>query len=208
MVRMSALLAARTSSIRVSTSSSRSPIPTMMPVLVTSPLRLNCASTASDRSYFACGRTAGCMRCTVSMLWERISGRASHTVWMACSSPRKSPTRHSTLIPGHASWTRRMVSAQISAPPSGSSSRLTLVITTCFSFMSARLSATRRGSSVSRTGGRPVLTLQKPHERVHVSPRIMMVAVPRLQHSPMFGQLASWQTVCSRCSSMMPFRRS
>jgi len=44
--------------------------------------------------------------------------------------------------------------------------------------------------------GLPVLTLQKPHLRVHVSPRIMNVAVPRSQHSPTFGQAASWQTVC------------
>lgn len=41
----------------------------------------------------------------------------------------------------------------------------------------------------------PVITWQKPQRRVHVSPRIMKVAVPRSQHSPMFGQAASWQTV-------------
>ena len=53
-----------------------------------------------------------------------------------------------------------------------------------------------RGSSGSFQVGLPVLTLQKPQRRVHVSPRIMNVAVPRSQHSPMFGQAASWQTVC------------
>ena len=56
--------------------------------------------------------------------------------------------------------------------------------------------ATRAGSSGSFHVGLPVLTLQKPQRRVHVSPRIMNVAVPRSQHSPMFGQAASWQTVC------------
>jgi hypothetical protein len=43
--------------------------------------------------------------------------------------------------------------------------------------------------------GLPVLTLQKPQRRVHVSPRIMKVAVPLSQHSPMLGQAASSHTV-------------
>ena len=34
-------------------------------------------------------------------------------------------------------------------------------------------------------------------ERVQTSPRIISVAVPAAQHSPMFGHLADWQTVCS-----------
>ena len=55
--------------------------------------------------------------------------------------------------------------------------------------------ATRSGSSGSFQVGLPVLTLQKPQRRVQVSPRIMNVAVPRSQHSPTFGQAASWQTV-------------
>ena len=55
--------------------------------------------------------------------------------------------------------------------------------------------ATRAGSSGSFQVGLPVLTLQKPQRRVQVSPRIMKVAVPRSQHSPTFGQAASWQTV-------------
>ncbi len=44
--------------------------------------------------------------------------------------------------------------------------------------------------------GSPVLTAQKPQARVQTSPRIMKVAVPRFQQSPMFGQRASSQTVC------------
>ena len=63
--------------------------------------------------------------------------------------------------------------------------------------MRATERATRAGSSGSFQVGLPVLTLQKPQRRVQVSPRIMNVAVPRSQHSPMFGQAASWQTVCS-----------
>lgn len=63
-------------------------------------------------------------------------------------------------------------------------------------------SATRLGSSLSTAAGFPVLTLQKPQARVQVSPRIMMVATPLAQHSPMFGQAASWQTVWRLWASM------
>jgi hypothetical protein len=64
--------------------------------------------------------------------------------------------------------------------------------------------ATRAGSSGSTSFGLPVLTLQKPQRRVQVSPRIMKVAVPRSQHSPMLGQAASWQTVWSASPSIRP----
>ena len=57
--------------------------------------------------------------------------------------------------------------------------------------------ATRSGSARSTRSGTPDFTLQKPQRRVHTSPRIMNVAVPRSQHSPMLGQFASSQTVCS-----------
>jgi hypothetical protein len=82
------------------------------------------------------------------------------------------------------------------APLSGRSSRSTEVMTAWRSPMRAIERATRAGSSGSFQVGLPVLTLQKPHRRVQVSPRIMNVAVPRSQHSPTLGQAASWQTVC------------
>ena len=41
----------------------------------------------------------------------------------------------------------------------------------------------------------PVATLQKAQARVQVSPMIIMVAWRCDQHSPMFGQAASSQTV-------------
>ena len=63
--------------------------------------------------------------------------------------------------------------------------------------------ATRSGSSGSLWVGLPVVTLQKPQRRVHVSPRIMNVAVPRCQQSPMLGQAASAQTVFSPSSLIM-----
>ena len=50
-------------------------------------------------------------------------------------------------------------------------------------------------------------TAQKPQRRVHSSPRIMMVAVPRSQQWPRFGQRASSHTVTSffsRSSDLVP----
>ena len=55
--------------------------------------------------------------------------------------------------------------------------------------------ATRAGSAASTGPGRPWATAQYAHARVHTSPRIMKVAVPCPQHSPMFGHCASSQTV-------------
>ena len=63
--------------------------------------------------------------------------------------------------------------------------------------MAAIVSATRRGSSRSSSVGIPCATAQYLQARVHTSPRIMKVAVPASQHSPMLGQPASSQTVCS-----------
>ena len=45
----------------------------------------------------------------------------------------------------------------------------------------------------------PVATLQKAQARVQISPMIMKVACFLSQHSPMFGQPASSQTVTSLC---------
>ena len=61
--------------------------------------------------------------------------------------------------------------------------------------MSATVRARRNGSPASSVPGQPVFTLQYEHARVHVSPRIMNVAVRRSQQSPMFGQAASSHTV-------------
>ena len=49
----------------------------------------------------------------------------------------------------------------------------------------------------------PVRTLQKAQARVQVSPRIMKEACFFDQHSPMFGQPASSQTVTSLFSRTM-----
>src|SRR5712691_5789119 len=105
--------------------------------------------------------------------------------------------RTSTVVPGDWARISRIVAAKSDAPPSGSSSRFTLVTTAWPSAICATAAPTRAGSSRSTTPGRPVFTAQKPHERVQVSPRIMKVAVPAPQHSAMFGQWASSQTVWS-----------
>jgi len=82
--------------------------------------------------------------------------------------------------------------AKIVLPPSFKSSRATDVITVCFNFIAATASPTRRGSSQStKPFGRPGATAQNPQRRVHSSPRIMIVAVPRAQQWPRFGQRAS-----------------
>src|SRR5918999_3000928 len=68
-------------------------------------------------------------------------------------------------------------------------------MTACLRSIFSAASATRYGSSRSSSVGRPVRMLQKPQERVQMLPRIMNVAVRLFQHSPMFGQRASSQTV-------------
>ena len=105
-------------------------------------------------------------------------------------------------MPGAGARIERITPTNADAPRSGRSSRSTLVITAWRSPIRLTDCATRSGSSGSSNVGLPVLTLQKPQRRVQVSPRIMKVAVPRSQHSPMFGQAASWQTVCRPSASI------
>src|SRR4051794_25280242 len=112
--------------------------------------------------------------------------------------PRKSDVSTSTAASGSASRSAAIVRANCSAPPSSRSSRVTHVTTTCFNPIFFAASATERGSSADGGAyGRPVVTLQKPQERVQTSPRIMKVAVPREKHSLRFGQASDSQTECS-----------
>src|SRR5690606_17142718 len=71
----------------------------------------------------------------------------------------------------------------------------TLVKTACLIFIRFMERATFSGSSQSNVSGRPVCTPQKPQERVQMFPKIIKVAVPSPQHSPMFGQLPEVQMV-------------
>ena len=86
-------------------------------------------------------------------------------------------------------------------PPSFKSSRSTEVITQCLTCINFTELATRLGSSVSTANGLPVATAQKEHERVQMLPKIIKVAVPAPQHSPIFGQLPLSQMVCNLCVS-------
>ena len=97
-----------------------------------------------------------------------------------------------------------MVSAQIMEPPSFKSSLSTEVMTACLICIIRIELATFSGSSQSTVSGRPVLTPQKPHERVQMFPKIMKVAVPSPQHSPIFGQLPEVQMVLRLYLSTRP----
>jgi hypothetical protein len=55
--------------------------------------------------------------------------------------------------------------------------------------------ATFSGSSQSTESGLPVLTPQNPQDLVQIFPKIMKVAVPSPQHSPILGQLPEEQIV-------------
>ena len=179
----------RRSSMLSSTSWSVSPRPSMMPLLVRRPARLARMSTSRLRSYLAWIRTSLVRRRTVSRLWLRMSGAASVTTARFSHFPWKSGISVSIVVVGVRRRMARMVRAQMSLPPSFRSSRSTLVMTQCFTPISSTLRATRAGSKGSTASGLPVATLQKPQLRVHTLPRIMKVAVPAPQHSPMLGQL-------------------
>src|SRR5690554_2951737 len=82
-------------------------------------------------------------------------------------------------------------------PISLMSSLSTEVITACLMPIILIDRATFSGSSHSKDSGRPVFTPQNPQDRVQIFPRIMKVAVPSPQHSPILGQLAEEQIVLS-----------
>src|SRR5690625_2400329 len=70
-----------------------------------------------------------------------------------------------------------------------------------FSPMMRTESATCAGSpGSSQPCGLPVSTAQNLQARVHTDPMIMIVAVPALQHSAIFGHMDSSQTVERLCS--------
>ena len=161
----------------------------MIPVLATTPRSAIRRKTDKLTSYLAALRTCGLIRRTVSILWEIISGAASTTWSTRSNRPWKSGIKTSTVVWGFTSLIVRIVFTQWEAPKSGKSSRSTDVITACLRFIKRMLSATFAGSFGSNGRGLPVSVLQKRQERVQISPPIMNVAVPRLQHSPIFGHL-------------------
>ena len=134
-----------------------------------------------------------------------MSGRASMTARSGASVPLKSGIRTSIPIPGEV--------VAHAADRLGEDARATVRQVVAGDARDDHVleteppiaSATRRGSSSSNQVGLPVLTAQKPQARVHVSPRIMIVAVRWSQHSPMFGQWASSQTVFRERPRISPF---
>jgi hypothetical protein len=57
--------------------------------------------------------------------------------------------------------------------------------------------ASLSGSSQSTGRGLPLGTEQNLHRLVHIFPRIIKVAVPWFQHSPILGQFPLVQMVCN-----------
>ncbi len=167
----------------------------MSPDFVVSPAALARASTDRLRAYPADGRTARCSRATVSRLWLRTSGRAANSSASDASSPRASEISVSMRVPGRRARIASTHAATWAMPPSGRSSRATIVSTAWSRPMRSIASATRPGSSAAGASGLLVSTRQKPHARVQRSPSTMNVAVPSDQHSDRFGQPASSQTV-------------
>ena len=80
-----------------------------------------------------------------------------------------------------------------------------MVTTTCFRFISLGGLGDAPRLVCVRDRWAAGVDAQNPQFRVHTLPRIMKVAVPRAQHSPMFGQRASSQTVFRASSRRMCF---
>src|SRR6266498_5031456 len=109
--------------------------------------------------------------------------------------PPKSGMSVSTIVLGHRLLIAFIVLDMCSAPPSPTSSLQTDVIITYFNPHAFIAPATLLGSYGSSKAGLPVLTAQNLHLLLHISPIIMIVAVPVPQHSEVLGHLASSQTV-------------
>ena len=82
-------------------------------------------------------------------------------------------------------------------PCSGKSSLSTEVITACFIPIIFIERATFSGSAQSTVSGLPVNTPQNPQDLVQMFPRIINVAVPSVQHSPILGQPPELHIVCN-----------
>ena len=113
------------------------------------------------------------------------------------SSPLKSGIRVSRVVSGFNLLMAIIVSRHKIEPLSFKSSLSTYVTTACFITIIWIDFATLIGSFQSTSSGLPVFTLQKPHDLVQVLPRIINVAVPSPQHSPIFGQLPDEHIVLS-----------
>src|SRR5690554_546324 len=178
------------------TSSSLSPIPTIIPDFAIKPYSLACFNTSKLKPYFALERTWFESLFTVSILCPSISGFASNTISNHSFLASKSGISTSIIVSGFNLLISLIVSAQCSAPLSGKSSLSTEVITQCFKPISLTLLAIFFGSLLSNGNGLPESVAQNLQLLVHISPAIIKVAVPLLQHSPILGHLPLEQIVC------------
>ena len=109
---------------------------------------------------------------------------------------RKSGVRTSIVVPGGGARIAVMVSAKCCGAAVVEVVAVDRRDDDVFEAELATASATRAGSPASSASGLPGRTLQNAQARVQIAPMIIMVAWRFSQHSPMLGQLASWQTVC------------
>ena len=133
------------------------------------------------------------------MLCPIISGLEAITTSNNAGFASKSEIRSSIVADEFFALIASTVAAQWAAPRSGKSSRVTEVTTTCRSPIRLTLSATFSGSLASGGKGCPVFVAQKRQFLVQMSPKIINVAVLRLQHSDLFGHLPLLQIVCNEC---------
>ena len=137
------------------------------------------------------------------MLCPMISGLDAATISIKSALASKSGIRSSIVASQFSLRIASTTAAQCRAPPSGRSSRVTDVTTTCRSPINRTLSANFSGSEASGARGMPVFVAQNRHPRVQISPRIINVAVRLLQHSALFGHLPLLQIVWRECSRTM-----
>ena len=124
-----------------------------------------------------------------------------------CQFPSKSGMSTSMDMSGQASLLRTIVSAQIAAPPSLSSSRLTLVITTCLRPIRARFLGNPPGLIlVDRAGAAGSLDVAEaagPGAGVAQDHDRKDPPSPTFAQGPILGHPASSHTVCS-CALDIP----
>ena len=167
----------------------------MNPDLHTAPSEAIYLRTSRLVSYFALVRIAGVSDLTVSILWEMISGPASIIFFRYYDLPSKSGINVSIVIPGInffylSDCFRPEFSASIGKVIPVDRSYYAMPKLKFFNCLSQPV-----GSSGSGGRGLPVFVAQNLQALVHISPRIMKVAVPAFQHSPIFGQFPLEQIV-------------
>ena len=194
-------------SARVSTISSVvSPRPSIRPLLVrdVGTGALACSRTSGSRAYWLFRRTCCWSRATVSRLWLKTSGAADEhgvdRVGAAVEVGREDLDRRAGACANGQDALAEVLGAAVGKVVAGDGGDHDVP-------QAEPVRRPRPGARARRAAtasGWPRLTAQKPQGRVQTSPRIMNVAVRRVQHSERFGQRALSQIV-SRPSSSTRF---